>query len=236
MKPLGHRAYGSIPHLPGSKLGEHDKYITEGQSRYLTEKKPTKNHVVVVQTKLDGSCVSVAKIDGQIVPIGRAGYLLADAPYPHLVEFCDFVQQYRVEFDALLGEGERVVGEWMNFALSTQYTIARHVELFRPFDIMRGHERLHALPVQIRCDEVGFRTVPTLSYGEAISIEHARSIQDNLNDEGIVYRMENHKNGRVEYLAKWVRPDYVPGLHLGMPIRNKIAHEEAIPLRSTTYR
>lgn len=220
MKPLGHRAYGSIPHLPGSKVGEHDKYITEGQARYLTEQKPSKNHRVVVQTKLDGSCVSVAKLDGKLVPIGRAGYLLESAPFPHLVEFCGWVERHAEQFDDLLDEGERVVGEWMNVALSTRYVIDGDISLFRPFDLMTGHNRMGVMAVNLRCQQVGLRPVPILSYGDALSVEAARALQDNPNDEGLVYRMES--NGGVDYLAKWVRPDYVPGALLDNPIRNEV--------------
>lgn len=36
-KPLNRKNYGSIPHLLGSKLGETDKYIHEGQHRIMTE-------------------------------------------------------------------------------------------------------------------------------------------------------------------------------------------------------
>lgn len=34
-KPLGHKAYGSIPHLPTSRLGPGDHHVTEGQARIL---------------------------------------------------------------------------------------------------------------------------------------------------------------------------------------------------------
>lgn len=211
MKPLGHRAYGSIPHLPGSKLGTGDHHINEGQAKYLTESKPSKNHQVVVQTKLDGSCLSVAKIGGELVPIGRSGYLVASAPYAELREFLDYVEEYKDRFDRLLNEGERVVGEWVKYALSTKYVINSHRQLFRPFDIMVGHERIHWRLLDERVCQVGFRPVDTLSVGEAVPVDVARALQNDPNAEGLVYRMENLKNGRVEYLAKWVRSDYEPG-------------------------
>jgi len=37
-KPLNQKAYGSIPHLPGSRLGPGDYSIGEGQARIATEK------------------------------------------------------------------------------------------------------------------------------------------------------------------------------------------------------
>jgi hypothetical protein len=33
IKPLGHRAYGSIPHLPGSRLGLGDHHCGERRAR-----------------------------------------------------------------------------------------------------------------------------------------------------------------------------------------------------------
>ena len=38
VKPFGRLSYGSIPHLPGSRLGSGDHHITEGQARILTVK------------------------------------------------------------------------------------------------------------------------------------------------------------------------------------------------------
>jgi hypothetical protein len=32
LKPLGRKSYGSIPHLPGSRLGPGDYCISEGQA------------------------------------------------------------------------------------------------------------------------------------------------------------------------------------------------------------
>lgn len=38
IKPLGQKAYGSIPHLPGSRLGPGDHHCHEGQAKIATEK------------------------------------------------------------------------------------------------------------------------------------------------------------------------------------------------------
>ena len=72
-KPLGGKAYGSIGHLPNSRLGPGDWHIHEGQMRILTEK-PRKGDRIIITEKLDGACMAVANIDGEIVPLTRAGY------------------------------------------------------------------------------------------------------------------------------------------------------------------
>jgi len=56
-KPLGRKSYGSIPHLPGSRLGPGDYHAHEGQARIATEKARDKHDKIYVQEKLDGSNV-----------------------------------------------------------------------------------------------------------------------------------------------------------------------------------
>ena len=73
-KPLGHRAYGSIPHLPGSRQGRGDKGLSAQQASLLTDKARDRHDVIIVQEKLDGSNVAVANIGGEIVALIRAGY------------------------------------------------------------------------------------------------------------------------------------------------------------------
>src|SRR6187551_2383478 len=81
LKPLGKPSYGSIPHLPGSRVGPGDYHISEGQARIATEKTRDKHDIVIVQEKLDGSNVSVAKINGEIIPLTRARYTASSSPY-----------------------------------------------------------------------------------------------------------------------------------------------------------
>ena len=73
-KPIG-KAYGHIPHLPTSRMGPADKHCHEGQSRICTEKVRDRHDEIIVQEKLDGSCVAAAMIDGLIVPLTRSGYI-----------------------------------------------------------------------------------------------------------------------------------------------------------------
>jgi len=60
--------------------------------------------------------------------------------------------------------------------------------------------------------------VPRIHVGPAISVESALSILGMGfygaidKPEGVVYRCE--RNGKVEFVAKFVRPDFVPGRYL----------------------
>lgn len=225
MKPLGHKAYGSIPHLPGSNRGPGDHGLDPQQAAILTgERKVGRDWRIVVQEKLDGSCVSVAKINGEIVAIGRAGYLAETAPQEHIRLFASWVAERRERFDALLSDGERVVGEWMLMATAIRYWIASTDDLFVAFDIMRGHDRVVPSVVESRCWAVDVRPARTLSEGpRSAPSAHVFACFDPTFEseclpEGVVYRAIH--NDRIAFLGKWVRGDFEPGRYLGQDIYN----------------
>src|ERR1051325_5532570 len=134
MKPLGHKSYGSIPHLSMSKPGPGDYHCHEGQERIATVKTRDKHDIVIVQEKLDGGNVGVAKVNGEILAITRAGYMAYTSPYETHWVFEKWVMQNVKRFDALLNEGERVCGEWLYHAVGTRYNLPH--EPFVAFDIM----------------------------------------------------------------------------------------------------
>jgi hypothetical protein len=92
VKPLGCKAYGSIGHLPQSRVGPGDWHVHEGQARICLEA-PRKGDRIIVTEKLDGACMSVANIDGHIVALSRAGYRAADALYSHLKLFAGYIDR-----------------------------------------------------------------------------------------------------------------------------------------------
>lgn len=224
MKPLGHKAYGSIPHLPGSKRGPGDHGLEERQAELLTGARTLPGLEVFVQEKLDGSCMSVAKIDGEIVALGRSGYLASSAPYEHCRLFAPWVEARRDRFDALLSEGERVVGEWMLLATAIRYWIPSADSLFVAFDLMRGHDRASPNEVSERCSESLVDYAATLNEGpiaplDAFSLlcEDGRFLSAD-EPEGLIYRVV--RNGKVSFLGKWTRSDFEPGRYLGQEVYN----------------
>ena len=80
-KPLGGKAYGSISHLPGSRLGPGDHQCHEGKAVICTIRARDRHDRIIVQEKLDGSCVAVAKVDNRIIPLTRAGYPAHTSPW-----------------------------------------------------------------------------------------------------------------------------------------------------------
>ncbi len=225
-KPLGQRAYGSIPHLPGSRRGPADKGLSELQARILTDKARDKHDIITVQEKLDGSCVAVAKINGAIVPLIRAGYPAEGSHYTQHHYFAGWVANESARFDSLLAEGERVCGEWLMEAHGTLYNLPH--EPFVAFDIMRGHDRIPPAAMKVLCDGQGFVTPRVIHVGSPISIEKVLSMLEPSGHgaidgiEGAVWRVE--RQGVVDFLGKYVRPDKVDGKYLetisGAPIYN----------------
>ena len=139
-KPLGQKAYGSIPHIEGSRIDHSDKRISEGQSRILLERVRDKHDYIIVSEKLDGSCVAVAKLDGKILPLTRSGYLASTSPFRQHHEFEKFVYTNHAVFDYVLDEGERLVGEWLYQAHGIRYDLPSSP--FVAFDLMEGPNRL----------------------------------------------------------------------------------------------
>lgn len=225
-KPLGHRSYGSIPHLPGSRLGPGDYHISEGQARIATEKTRDKHDVVIIQEKLDGSNVGVCKVNGAILAITRAGYLATTSQYHQHHVFAKWVEQSRLRFDKVLQEGQRLCGEWLAQAHGTRYNLPH--EPFVAFDLMRGSER--ATWDEFLNTAGMYFDFPQLVAREAKIPEKALELLDpNCHGaidpiEGLIYRVE--RKGKVDFLTKYVRHDKQDGKYLpehngtGEPIWN----------------
>lgn len=227
-KPLGTKAYGSIPHLPGSRLGEGDHHCHEGQAVICLTKTRDRHDVVYVQEKLDGSCVAVARIGDDIVPLIRAGYRARDSRREFHHVFADWAEQRRAKFLALLADGERCVGEWLGLAHGTRYKLSDLLDPFVGFDLMAGGlraptedviRRLRAVDLQFPMTRTGPMTV------EAARAEFGPHGGHGAIDpiEGFVWRVE--RKGRVDFLAKYVEPAkrdgaYLPEVSGGLAVWN----------------
>lgn len=221
-KPLGAKSYGSIGHLPNSRMGPGDHHVTEGQARICTERARDRHDVIIVQEKLDGSNVGVALHNGQILALGRAGYLAQTSPYRQHQLFAYWVRLNEGRFRAVLTEGERVCGEWLAQAHGTRYELPH--EPFVAFDIIRGAgdqaERACYEEFRTRVVAGDFVAPALLSCGPAFSVaaalkqlEVTRHIHGAVDPiEGAVWRVE--RKGAVDFLAKYVRPDKIDGVYL----------------------
>jgi hypothetical protein len=216
MKPLGQKAYGSIGHLPHSRRGPGDHAVPLGIAKICCEKPRDRHDKIIVQEKLDGSCCAVALVEGEIIPLGRAGWTAATSPYEQHQMFAAWVRHNEDRFRALLKEGERVIGEWLAQAHGTRYALTH--EPFVAFDIMTKSIRLSYDEFITRIDQK-FVTPHVVSIGSPISTAEAmlNVQQHNAHGsidpiEGVVYRVE--RKGKVDSLAKFVRPDKQDGCYL----------------------
>lgn len=214
VKPLGYRAYGSIPHLPGSRRGPADTGVNEGQYRICCERVRDRHDLIIVQEKLDGSNVAAAKVSGQIIALTRAGYLATTSPYEQHHLWAFWVRRNEGRLSEILQEGERLCGEWLAQAHGTRYTLEYPREPFVAFDLMRGQERAPFAEFIERI--MGAFCMPPLAHrGGALAVT---DVLERLGAggygaadpiEGAVWRVE--RKGKVDFLAKYVRPDKVDG-------------------------
>lgn len=221
-KPFGRKSYGSIGHLPGSQFNAGDKGMNEGHTRIATIKARDKHDMIYVQEKLDGACVAVGKKKDTLVAMSRSGYPANSSKYYHIRLFENYMRANYERFYEILGEGERAVGEWLALAHGTRYNLFDR-EPFVLFDIMKDSERLNR-------QDLYNRNIGELGFADAfitpvILAEGPTSIEDALEKlgtygwygagdpvEGAVWRVE--RKGKVDFLCKFVRPDFERGKYL----------------------
>lgn len=213
--PLGKKAFPKIPHLPGSRTGASDRVAPPELSRRCTER-ATKGDVIVVQEKLDGSCVAVTKLDGAIVALGREGWRASESQNPGRQMFHRWVTAHAARFSEVLGEREWLVGEWLALAHATRYRLSH--EPFVVFDLFTAGGALATAPLDARLGG-RFARPALLHAGDAVSISRVNELlgahgRHGALDavEGAVWRVE--RQGAVLHRAKFVRPGKVDGCFL----------------------
>ncbi|RYG90136.1 MAG: hypothetical protein EON59_00720 [Alphaproteobacteria bacterium] len=217
VKPLGRKAYGSIPHLPGSRLGPGDHHCHVGQEAICTTKARDKHDRIIVTEKLDGGNVAIAKVDGRIWALGRAGYPAITSPFEQHHHFDTWVKMSVGKWSAMLAEGEALHGEWLAMAHGTIYDLDHPP--FVAFDLTREGKRGPHDELTARCDFYAVTTAAVLCDGppctvaavmEALGEFGLHGARDPV--EGAVWRVE--RRGQFDFLAKYVRPDKVDGKYL----------------------
>jgi hypothetical protein len=216
LKPIGRKNYGSIPHLHHSKLGPGDYFIGEGQEKILTHKKRDRHDAILVFEKYDGSNVGVSKHNGKVYALTRAGYLAGSSPFRQHHLFSRWVEKKESIFNGLLREGERITGEWLAQAHGLHYQIEGDPIVF--FDLFNPeNERILNEELNERANFYELRLPRKLHQGNSITVEEllptlnkkTPGIESVEMPEGMVFRVE--RMGKVDFLAKWVRPDFSAG-------------------------
>ena len=212
--PLGRRAYFKIPHLPGSRTGKSDRHAPISLARRLLLRGEP-GDTVLVQEKLDGSCVAVARLEGSVIALGREGRRASESRNPGRQLFARWVEAHAEPLRALLEDGEWLVGEWLALAHGTRYALTH--QPFVPFDLFDPSARAAALDgLEARLARNGLLRSPCLLHrGGAIDTrEVLQRIQAGSGHgadsvEGAVWRLEH--GGQVLARAKYVRLDKVDG-------------------------
>ncbi|MFO0734890.1 MAG: RNA ligase family protein [Labilithrix sp.] len=214
------RIYPSIPHLPGSRCAS-DRTVPLAIARRCTEPGFALDGAeVIVQEKLDGSCVAVARRDGELLALGREGRPCAESGNEARRWFAAWVAEHRTRFD-FVREGEVLAGEWLALVHGTRYALDH--EPFVPFDLIAGAKtgagagagagaRATVDTVAARLSGSGLSMPRVVHRGAPISIADAveklgaRGLHGAIDPpEGLVYRVE--RGGEVIHIAKWVRPE-----------------------------
>lgn len=223
VKPLGRKAYGSIGHLPESRLGPGDHKVTDGQARIACIKTRDRHDRVYVTEKLDGSNVAVARVGGEIIALGRAGYRAQTSPYEQHQLFAHWVRMNEARF-AWLAEGWSLSGEWLAQAHGTRYRLEH--DPFSPFDLFspKGKRVTYESFRAAVCPH-GF-TPPRwinpdcrpMSVAAALEILGPFGFHGGLDPvEGAVWRVERataqgtERELGFDFMCKYVRPDKVDG-------------------------
>lgn len=223
IKPLGRKAYGSIPHLPTSRLGPGEHTVHEGQARICTERARDRHDRIIVTEKLDGANVAIANLAGELVPLGRAGYPAETAPQEHIRMFGDWARAAPDRWLAMLEPGEVLHGEWLAMAHGTRYKL--HHEPFVAFDLTAGGTRLKWEELVSRSRDHAVVNPALISDGPPYSVAAACEAIDGAGAhgvvppdavEGAVWRVE--RRGKFDFMAKWVRADKVDGKYFDDPI------------------
>lgn len=225
-KPLGVKNYGSIPHFSFSRLGPGDHYCHKGQEDICTV--DNKGRRVIVQIKLDGSNVGVARVSGELYPLGRSGYTAISSPYKQHHLFHDWVMANKSRF-SFLREGERIAGEWLALAHGTRYNLWH--DPFVAFDIFtpknkrltfaQFSERTRDLFVTPHLVHNSRQQFNIYLLQDSLAMYDRGPVHGELEPvEGVIYRVKDDAKQEVLFLCKYVRQEKVDGKYLENEVWN----------------
>lgn len=199
------RSYGSIFHLPGSKMvDKRDKMANDEVIYYFTKRRKKPTDLVIITEKVDGMNCSVLKRNDLLYPLVRKGYDVRTNRNEWIRNFARFVEDNYTRFMDLLKEDERLCGEWMLKTHTLDYNLK--TEPFIVFDLIQGtgddSKRERYLNFLNRVTLRGFVPAGLIHIGEAMSQKTAYRLCGNGyhgvvgKPEGVVYRYED-ENGYV---------------------------------------
>lgn len=211
-KPFAKQIYGSIPYIPSSPTINSRKVIPLGQEYILTNK--TQKYNVYMQEKMDGSCVGVTKLNGEILALTRNGYLAKNSIYKQHNAFDLYVQNNMNTFKDLVNEGDFAIFEYIGVNHGTLYKYMK--DPLYLIDYFIDKKRQSVLVTSKIARKYGFNTPITWYMAESIKAKEVyNALREELESkgldylpEGLIYRCEKEES--FSFIAKWVRPNYEP--------------------------
>ena len=209
--------YPKIPHLSGSRTGPSDRHVSRQREHTLTVA-AREGARIVVEEKLDGTCVAVAREGDSVVAYGRGGRLARSSRNVGRRLFARWVFEERERLFGLLDGFQRACGEWLPLAHGTIYDLPH--EPFVLFDLLDDKRALCREQMADRARAAGL-TVPCILHkgaalptSEALLRLGAGGKHGAAAAEGVVYREEDPRDGTCRFVAKLVRQAKVDGLYL----------------------
>lgn len=213
------KAYATINHIPTSRLGTSERCISTGQYElFVNPDTYTPNTVIIVQEKLDGSCVCAYRQNNEIYALGRDGDLADESLTIIRRSWAEWVSNNEERFKAVLQEGERLCGEWLAVAHGTRYELSH--EPFVAFDLFTSTNI--QVPYQTFSERIAagsFIKPHVIHQGKPLALE---KLLEKLGTqgfhgavdkpEGLIFRLE--RNGKLAFIAKYVNPDKKDGCYL----------------------
>lgn len=219
--------YQPFPYLPESQRPAGGIELPPVDAAICTEQ-AQEGDLVLVLEKLDGVSVGIARKYGELSPINGIGNTLTErAKGAEYKLFFQWFRRNRRRF-TWLGDGERVMGEWLAQAHGTRYNLVGtgHAPLVVVDIAKSNHWRAPYSETVSRCADAGLECAEILYMGGAVPVEDAlaRLSIDGLpvlggdTHEGVVYRVERRRGVRgnvgVETLAQYVRHEHRPHRYL----------------------
>lgn len=224
--------FPKIPHLPGSRTGPSDAHVGAARARAFVERSradgsqvapPRAPPTVVVEEKLDGSCVVVVRTADGVEAYGRDGKPASGSKNLGRRLFARWVTAHAGRFSSLLAPGERAAGEWLAIAHGTRYALPH--EPFVLFDVLGEGARLSRSALRRRGHD--FAVPCILHTGGPLPVDDALRLLGEAGHhgadaaEGLVYREERDdlclsscklvRHGKVD--GAWLA-DHGSGVHL----------------------
>jgi hypothetical protein len=201
------RLYAKIPHLPGSRTGPGDHHVGPGLDERCT-RRAWPGDRIIVQEKLDGSCVAVVREGGALVAFGREGRRCDESRNEGRRAFAAWVRENEARF-GFLAEGDRLVCEWLPIAHGTRYALPHEPLVVLDRFLADGRRALLA-ELSSLAEGAGLALPHLVHEGAAIGVEEAlaRLGEHGFHGavdpaEGLVWRVE--AGGAVAAVAKHVR-------------------------------